>query len=58
MVEKQDMLYNHLSLATWTLMLAIYLQAIEYNIWLLFIVTIPIQAIILLAETMPKKRTR
>lgn len=46
------------SLATWTLMLAIYLQAIEYNIWLLFIVTIPIQAIILLAETMPKKRTR
>ena len=46
------------SLATWTLMLAIYLQAIEYNIWLLFIVAIPIQAIILLAKTMPKKRTR
>ena len=46
------------SLATWTMMLAIYLQTIEYNIWLLFIVGIPIQAIILLAKTMPKKKIR
>lgn len=46
------------SIATWTMILAVYLQAIEYNLWLLFIVGIPIQAIILLAKAMPEKKTR
>ena len=35
------------SLFTWTLITCIYLQLISYNIWLLFIVGIPIQATII-----------
>lgn len=46
------------SLGSWTVILSIYLQTLEYNFWLLFIVGIPIQAIILLASTMPQKRVR
>lgn len=45
------------SMNNWTLILALYLQFISYNFWLLFIVGIPIQAIILLTVTMPEKRT-
>ena len=46
------------SFCSWTLILSIYLQTLKYNLWLLFIVGIPVQAIILLATTMPQKRTR
>lgn len=35
------------SLFTWTLITCIYLQLISYNVWLLFIVGIPIQATII-----------
>ena len=35
------------SLFTWTLITCIYLQLISYNIWLLFIVGIPVQATII-----------
>lgn len=46
------------SFCSWTFILAVYLQTLEYNLWLLFIVGVPIQAIILLTATMPQKRTR
>lgn len=46
------------SFCSWTAILAVYLQALEYNLWLLFVVGVPVQAIILLAATMPQKRTR
>ena len=46
------------SLTLWTLILALYLQTVQYNIWLLFVVGAPIQAIIILATTMPEKRIR
>ena len=46
------------SFCNWTVILAIYLQALEYNLWLLFIVGVPVQAIIILAVTMPQKRIR
>ena len=47
-----------LSFISWTSILAIYLQTISYNLWLLFVVGAPIQAIIILSTTIPKKRTR
>ena len=46
------------SFILWTTILAIYLQLLEYNLWLLFVVGAPIQAIIILAKNMPKKRTK
>ena len=46
------------SASTWTSILAIYLQFITHNLWLLFIVAIPVQAIILLVLTMPEKRNK
>ena len=46
------------SLTLWTLILALYLQTVQYNIWLLFVVGAPIQAIILLAATITEKKTR
>ncbi len=36
------------SLANWTLILSLYLQLIAYNIWMLFIIGIPVQIIIIL----------
>ena len=46
------------SIINWTLALAFYLQFIKIDLWLLFIVAIPIQAIILLVFIMPEKRIR
>lgn len=46
------------SFILWSAILSVYLQAISYNLWLLFIVGVPIQAIILLATAIPQKRTR
>ena len=47
-----------LSFVNWTAILAVYLQLLQYNLWLLFVVGAPIQAIIILANTMPKKRIK
>ena len=47
-----------LSFILWTTILAIYLQLLVYNLWLLFVVGAPIQAIIILANNMPKKRIK
>ena len=47
-----------ISFVNWTVILAIYLQLLQYNLWLLFVVGAPIQAIIILANTMPKKRIK
>ena len=45
------------SFNTWTIILAIYLQLFKYNIWMLFIIGAPIQALILLAVTIPEKKS-
>lgn len=45
-----------LSFIVWTVILAIYLAFISYNLWLLFVTGAPIQAIIMLSATMPEKR--
>ncbi len=47
-----------LSLFVWTLILSIYLQCIKYNLWLLFIVGVPIQAIIILSSNVLKYRRK
>ena len=44
------------SFIVWTVILAIYLGFISYNLWLLFVTGAPIQAIIMLSATMPEKR--
>ena len=44
------------SFNTWTIIFAIYLQAIAHNLWMLFIIGVPIQALILLSITMPEKK--
>ncbi len=36
------------SLAVWSLLLSIYLQLLEYNIWMLFVIGVPLQAITIL----------
>ena len=46
------------SFTNWTAILAIYLETLQYNLWLLFVIGAPIQAIIILATTMPQKRIR
>lgn len=45
------------SFNNWTIILAIYLQMLNHNLWMLFIIGIPIQAIILLLITIPEKRS-
>ncbi len=42
------------SFFNWSTILAVFVQFIEYNLWMLFIVGVPIQAIILLSITMPR----
>lgn len=44
------------SFNNWTTILAIYLHTLGHNLWTLFIIGIPIQAIILLAITIPEKK--
>ena len=44
------------SLTNWTIILALYLNLLSHNPWSLFIVGIPIQAIIMLAITIPEKK--
>ena len=46
------------SFINWTVILAIYVQLLQYNLWLLFVIGAPIQAIIIMANTMPQKRIR
>ncbi len=43
------------SFGNWTLILSLYLQLLSSDLWTLFIIGIPIQAIIILIGTMPKK---
>lgn len=44
------------SFNTWTIILAIYLHTLVHNLWMLFIIGVPIQALILLAVTIPEKK--
>ncbi len=45
------------SFGAWTLILALYLQTIAHNLWTLFIIGIPIQALIILIVTIPARKT-
>lgn len=45
------------SLLVWTVVAGLYLQFIQYNLWLLFLVAVPMQVVIILASFLkPKKR--
>lgn len=44
------------SFTNWTIILALYLNLLSHNPWSLFIVGIPIQAIIMLTITIPEKK--
>ena len=44
-----------LSFTSWTLILSLYLQFLSYNIWMLFIVGAPIQALIILVSFLKLK---
>lgn len=46
------------SIFMWTLLLSIYLQTIEYNIWMLFIIGVPIQVVIILTGILKSKSRR
>ncbi len=43
------------SFNNWTTILALYLQFVSYNLWMLFLIGIPIQALIILSTTQSKK---
>ena len=45
------------SITMWTLLLAFYLQTLEYNIWMLFIMGVPIQAVIIMSTILKIKGT-
>ena len=40
---------------TWTLILALYLQLLEYNMWMLFITGVPVELILLISLTLKKE---
>ena len=42
----------------WTAILSIYFQMIEYNLWMLFILGVPIQVIIILSATLKAQKAR
>lgn len=44
------------SITSWTLILAIYISLLQYNIWMIFIIGIPIQLIIILSAALKKSR--
>lgn len=46
------------SFLMWTLLLSVYLQLLAYNIWMLFIIGIPIQAVIMLSAFLKPISTR
>lgn len=52
-VRRQNYLY--ISLLMWTLLGAVYLTCLPYNLWLLFVIGVPGQVIILLWAGMQKK---
>ena len=45
------------SFNNWTIILAVYLHMLGHNLWMLFIIGVPIQALILLAVTIPEKKS-
>lgn len=47
-----------LSLLAWTLIISVYLQLLSYNLWLLFIIGIPVQAIIILSSMLKRSKER
>lgn len=44
------------SLLAWSLLTAVYLQALQYNIWMLFLVGVPAQAAIILGAQLKHKK--
>ncbi len=44
------------SITSWTLILAIYISMLQYNIWMIFIIGIPIQLIIILSAALKKTK--
>lgn len=56
----QDRTFKYISNSAfmWTLLLSIYLQIIEYNIWMLFIIGVPIQIVIILTGILKSKSRR
>ena len=47
-----------MSYTNWTLILALYLQLLSYNMWMLFITGVPVQLILLLSLTLKKENTK
>ncbi len=45
------------SVTAWTTILSVYLQLLQYNIWMMFITGIPVQAIIILVTIMKLKNS-
>ena len=48
----------NISLFFWSLILAIYLEMLKYNLWMLFIIGVPIQTIIILSATLKAQKSR
>jgi len=44
------------SITAWTLLLSLYLELLSYNVWMLFIIGIPIQIIIILLAILKSKK--
>ena len=45
------------SIFSWTLLAAVYLQLLPYNLWMLFLIGVPTQAAIILGAQLGRKRT-
>jgi transcriptional regulator with XRE-family HTH domain len=48
--------YIIVSLTTWSMILSIYIAFLSYNVWMVFIIGVPIQIIIILAATLKKNK--
>ena len=46
------------SFTLWTLILSLFLQMLPYNMWMLFIIGVPVQIIIVFASTLKPQRAR
>ncbi len=46
------------SLLIWTLLASIYVQFLDYNLWILFFIGVPLQAIVILLEVMRRHRQK
>lgn len=56
LLHNRPLKYILTSITAWTLLLSLYLELLSYNVWMLFIIGIPIQIIIILLAILKTKK--